>query len=137
LDLTIKETTNKMVFDIYRKPTTSNNIILNDSCHPSEQKLAAIRYFINTIDMYDIGHAEKQRETDILKHIICNNKFHTSILSRIRNNKTKPDSENQRKSWARFAYIGKETSRITRLFKHTNIRIEFTTSNNLGKLLSP
>jgi len=57
LDLTIKTTT-KMIFDIYRKPTTSDNII-PDSCHPSEQKLAAIRYFINRINMYDIGHVEK------------------------------------------------------------------------------
>jgi len=45
LDLTIKMTTTKMVYDIYRKPTTSDNIIPNDSCHPSEQKLAAVRYF--------------------------------------------------------------------------------------------
>jgi len=45
LDLTIKKTTTKMVYDIYRKPTTSDNIIPKDSCHPSEQKLAAVRYF--------------------------------------------------------------------------------------------
>ena len=137
MDLTIKKTTNEMAFNIHRKPTTFDNIIPNDSCHPSEQKLAAIRYFINRIDTYDIGHAEKQRETEILKHIICNNTFHTSILSRIRNNKTKLDSENQRKRRARFTYIRKEKRRITMLFKNTNVRIEFTTSNNLGKLLSP
>jgi len=46
LDLTIKKTPNKMIFDIYRKPATSDNIIPNDSCHPSEHKLATIRYFI-------------------------------------------------------------------------------------------
>ena len=45
LDLTIKKTATKMIYDIYRKTTTSDNIIPNDSCHPSEQKLAAIRYF--------------------------------------------------------------------------------------------
>ena len=45
LDLTIKKTTTKMIYDIYRKTTTSDNIIPNDSCHPSGQKLAEIRYF--------------------------------------------------------------------------------------------
>jgi len=130
----MKKTISKMVFDLYRKPTTSDNIISNDSCHPSEQELAAIRYFINRIDTYDIGHAEKQKETEILKQIVCNNKFHTSILSRIRNSKTKPDSENQRKRWAKFTYIGNETRRIV---QNPNVRKAFTTNNNLGKLLNP
>ena len=128
LDLTIRKTTNKIVFDIYRKPTTSDNIIPNDSYHPSEHKLAAVRYFANRIDRYDVGHAEKQ--------VICNNKFHTSVLNKIKASKTKPDSENQRKRWAKFTYIGKETRRITKLFKNTNVRIAFTTNNNLGKLLN-
>jgi hypothetical protein len=35
-DLTIKKATNKWSFDIYRKPTTSDSIIPNDSCHPLE-----------------------------------------------------------------------------------------------------
>ena len=136
LDLTIKKTTNKMVFDIYRKPTTSDNIIPKDSCHTSEHKLAVIRYFINRIDWNDIAHAEKRREMDILKGIICNNKFHTSVLSRIKDKKTKPDSENQRKIWAKFSNIGIETRRVIKLFKDTNVRIAFTTNNNLGKMLN-
>jgi hypothetical protein len=68
LDLTIKKTTNKLTFDIYRKPTTSDAIICNDSCHPPEHKLAAVRYFINRINTYDLDHAKKQVETDIVKH---------------------------------------------------------------------
>ena len=57
-------------------------------------------------------------------------------MSRIRNSKTKPDSDHQRKRWAKFTYVGKETRRITKLFKNTNVRIAFTTNNNLGKLLN-
>ena len=111
-------------------------IIPNDSCHPSEQKLAAIRYFLNRINTYDIGHAEKQKETEILKQIFYNNKLHNSTFSRIRNSKTKPDSENQRKIWAKFTYVGKETRRITKLFKNINLRIELINKNNIGKLLN-
>jgi hypothetical protein len=117
LDLTIKRTATKMIYNIYKKPTTSDNISPSDSCHPSEQKLAAIQYFLNRINTYDLGHAEKQKETEILKQTVYNNKFHTSILSRIRNSRTKPDSENQRRRWAKFTYVGKETRRITKLFK--------------------
>jgi len=100
-----------LVFYIYRKPTTSDNIIPNDSCHPSEQKLAAMRYFTNRLNTFDIGHAEKQREMEIIKQIISNTKFHTSVLNRFRSNKTKPDSENQQKRWAKFTYIGKRKHR--------------------------
>jgi len=60
LDLTIKTTT-KIIFGTHRKPTTSDIITPNNSCHPSEQKLAAIQYFMNRINMYDTGHAEQQR----------------------------------------------------------------------------
>jgi len=43
LDLTITKTTNNFSFDIYRKYTSTDTIITHDSCHPLEQKLAAIR----------------------------------------------------------------------------------------------
>ena len=42
LDISITKTKEKISFDIYRKETTSDIIIPNDSCHPTEQKLAAI-----------------------------------------------------------------------------------------------
>jgi len=57
-----------MSFDIYRKTTTSDTIIPNDSCHPLEHELAAIRYFANRINTYDMDHVKKDRnihrETD-------------------------------------------------------------------------
>ena len=56
-----------MIYDIYRKPTTSDNISPSDSCDPSKQKLAAIRYFINRINTYDLSHAEKQKKNRYLK----------------------------------------------------------------------
>jgi len=34
-------------FEIYRKPTTTDIIIPNDSCHPKEHKTAAVRYYYN------------------------------------------------------------------------------------------
>jgi hypothetical protein len=39
----------KKSFNIYRKPTATDTIIPNDSCHPSEHKLAAIRYLTNRL----------------------------------------------------------------------------------------
>jgi hypothetical protein len=49
LDITITRKHDSLSFEIYRKPTTTDVIIPNDSCHPSEHKTAAIRYFCNRI----------------------------------------------------------------------------------------
>jgi len=60
LDLSIIKATDKISFGIYRKPTTSDIIIPNDSCHPTEQKLAAMRYFTITINVYDLDHTKNR-----------------------------------------------------------------------------
>jgi hypothetical protein len=36
LDITITKNENLLSFNIYRKPTTTDTIIPNDSCHPPE-----------------------------------------------------------------------------------------------------
>ena len=52
--------TDKIFFDIYKKPTISDVIIPNDSCHPQEQKRAAVRYFSNRINTNDLDTTRKQ-----------------------------------------------------------------------------
>ena len=59
LDITIIKTADRISFDIYRKPTTTDVIIPNDSCHPQEHKMTAIRYFLNRINTYDIDTKRK------------------------------------------------------------------------------
>jgi len=137
LDLSIIQTADKLPFDIYRKPTTSDIIIPNDSCHPTEQKLAAIRYFTNRINTYDLDFTRKQIETNIVKQIIRNNKFDTAILNRFNTGKTKREKDNRQKRLAKFTYIGKERRQVTKLFKNTNVKVAYMTKNNLEKLLKP
>jgi hypothetical protein len=38
LDLTITKDENKLTYEFFRKPTTSDTIIPKDSCHPLEHK---------------------------------------------------------------------------------------------------
>ena len=45
LDITIAKRHDSLLFEIYRKTTTTDVIIPNDLCHPGEQKTAAIRQF--------------------------------------------------------------------------------------------
>ena len=50
LDITIAKEQDKLTFDIYRKPTTTDSIISGDSCHPTEHKMAAVRYLTNRMN---------------------------------------------------------------------------------------
>jgi hypothetical protein len=54
LDVTITNNHNKLTFRIYRKPTNTDLILHNDSCHPNEHKNSAITYLVNHITTYPI-----------------------------------------------------------------------------------
>jgi hypothetical protein len=52
LDITITRNPNNVQYGIYRKPTTTDNIMHNTSCHPIEHKMLAISYLINRMNTY-------------------------------------------------------------------------------------
>ena len=89
LDITIIKVADRISFYIYRKPTTTEVIIPNDSCHPQEHKKPAIRYFLNRVNTYDIDTKRKQAEMDTIKQIIHNNRYDTSVLDNINDKKPK------------------------------------------------
>ena len=93
MDLTLIKTDNNISFNKYRKPTTTDVIIPRDSCHPHENKLAAIRYFLNRANMYDLNITNKQAEIDTIKLILCNNKYDVSILDSL--NCKKPNQKQE------------------------------------------
>jgi hypothetical protein len=52
LDLSIHRKKKQLEFGIYRKPTQTDTIIPNDSCHPHEHKVASINYLMNRVHTY-------------------------------------------------------------------------------------
>jgi hypothetical protein len=46
MDLTIINNKNDLSFEIYRKPTSTDLILHNTSCHPYERKKSAINYML-------------------------------------------------------------------------------------------
>jgi hypothetical protein len=75
LDITIKRNIDKLDFDIYRKPTCTDLIIPQDSNHPNEQKLSAIRFLQNRNSSYLTNESSKQREQKIINQILHNNLY--------------------------------------------------------------
>jgi len=74
LDITITKNPKDLSFGIYRKPTTTDIIIPKDSCHPNEHKTAAIRYYRNRLETYQLTSTNKEKEKEIVEHILANNK---------------------------------------------------------------
>jgi hypothetical protein len=75
LDITIRKQNNQFQTDIYRKPTATDCIIPNGSCHPHEHKTATIQYFANGIATYPLSTIEKEREIKVVKNIMSENRM--------------------------------------------------------------
>jgi hypothetical protein len=72
LDMTIIKEHNKLTFNIYRKPTTTDSIIHNDSCHPNKHIRSAINYLLNRMNTYPLTQGNKDREVTIINEILKN-----------------------------------------------------------------
>jgi hypothetical protein len=137
LDITINKDQDDLWFDIYRKPMTTDTIVPNDSCHPGEHKVAAIRYFHNRLRTYDLAPESRQKEKNTVQQILNNSKYDTSVWDKVNKEKRrKQGDQNEKKRWAKFTYVGNETRLITKLFKNTNIKVRFTANNTIEKRLT-
>jgi hypothetical protein len=91
LDISIAKEQDKLTFDIYRKPTTTDSIIPGDSCHPTEHKMANVRYLINRMNKHYLSTTNKDKGRKIVKHILQENKYDTSIIDMAQ--KLKPEKQ--------------------------------------------
>ena len=136
LDVSINHQDNHFTFNIHRKPTTTDIIIPADSCHPPEQKHAAIKHMINRMNSYNLNHTDKATEQHVIEQILDANGYNTSVIQQI--NKPKRERRNatdKKNRWATFTYFGKETRIITKLFKKSELRIAYKANNKIGQRL--
>ena len=88
LDITITKNPKVLSFGIYRKPTTNDIIIPRDSCHPNEHKTAAITYYRNRLETYQLTPKNKGKK-EIIEQIRANNKYDAHLLKIEQNKKNK------------------------------------------------
>jgi len=62
LEITLLREKDSLSFDVYGKPATTDTIIPNGSCHPSEQKLAAVIFLTNRMETYNLNIINKEKE---------------------------------------------------------------------------
>jgi hypothetical protein len=139
LDLTIIKEHNRLTFNIYRKPTTTDSIIPNDSYHPNEHKKSAIKYLINRINTYPLTHTNRKHELTLISGILKNG-YQQQLTTKLppkKNPQTTQNAQNEKTKWATFTYFSPETQTITNLFRNTNIKVAYKTTNTTGHLLKP
>ena len=103
LDITIAKGHDSLLFEIYRKPTTTDVIIPNDSCHPSEHKTAAIGYSYNRMKSYKLTPESQQKERNMIQQILVNNNYEASTLNTI--SEEKKQNETLKKENGRSSHI--------------------------------
>jgi hypothetical protein len=116
LDITIHRTASKLTYGIYRKPTTTDTMIHQTSCHPQQHKMSGIRYLAHRLHTYPMDKNEMKKESDIIKQMLTNNsyKINNHIIQSIHNNKkttATPRQDHKKEKWAVFTYQGPETQK--------------------------
>jgi hypothetical protein len=82
LNLTIHRKDKKLKFSTYRKPTQTDVIIPNSSCHPYEHKLSGINCILNQLHTYAITKIAKQTEINTIKNILWSNEYNTNPIEK-------------------------------------------------------
>ena len=107
------------------------------SNHPTHHKYTAVRFQFNRLDSYNLQEEEYQHELNIIHNILHNNAFPIKPHKSPTHNPVRPAAPRTTKQkWTSFTYVGKETSYITKLFRRTELKIAFRTTNTIGNLLS-
>ena len=144
LDILIIRKPQQIEIDIFRKPTTTDTTIKYLSNHPMEQKLAAYRYYIERMLRLPLSHSRQLREWQTIRHMATSNNFPITLqhkLNRqIQHKITKPPTTKNTKDntkWATFTFSSPYIRKITNLFRHTNIKIGYKSSNTVAQLTKP
>lgn len=83
LDLNISLINDSLDFNIYRKPTCTNNIIPFDSIHPISQKLASFNFFFHRLFNFPLSTANYNNELHTIFHLAKINNFPYTIINNL------------------------------------------------------
>jgi len=79
----------------------------------------------------------RQKERNKIKQNLISSKYDALTVSSLnKKRKKKQEQDTQKVKWAKFTCVGNETRLITKLFKHTILKIVFTAGNTIDRLLS-
>jgi hypothetical protein len=102
--------------------------------------MAAFRYLIHRMASLPLITKRKKTEWQTVLSIAKNNNFPLHFIEKMKKqiqNKTLKDKTDKNKKWAIFTYHSPIVRKITNLFKHTEIKIAFKTTNTIQQKTRP
>jgi len=145
LDLNIIKTPHRIDLGIYRKETSTDTTIHNTSNHPYERSMAAYRFYIHKLLNIPLTEKEKEKEWNIILNTTINNGFSVisikqlllQMTARQKNFPQNVENTNtDKRPWITFTYHGNYVRKITNMFKKTQIKIAFRTTNTTFQILT-
>jgi hypothetical protein len=144
LDLLITRNLNKLIIDIYRKPTTTNTTIHYKPNHPLKHKISAYRFMLNRLHQLPLSQKQKHQEKNTIIQIAKHNGYPISIIERLnkqiinKNNKTSnTQTQHNNQKWVTFEYHNPIIRKVTNIFRNTRLNITYRVSNTTQNLLKP
>lgn len=141
LDVLVIKNSNKIEFDIYRKPTHVDRYIVNESNHPPSQKRAAFNSMIYRLLNTPLTEDRFKNELNYIKKVAEFNGFSTNLIDNIfRKAKKKHEKKlkttlqpqhEDKKRWISTTYSAISTKIQKSFKKHTDYNVSFKTINNL------
>ncbi|KAI5721655.1 hypothetical protein M8J77_023521 [Diaphorina citri] len=145
LDLTIHITSNKLEFNIYHKPTSTDTCIPHDSTHPQNQKMAAFRAYFNRLLEVPMSEQNTKLELDYIFQIAKNNGYQACTIKKLLHRTMKKFVANQylfhykpqkSRQWRSILFMGKPSYKVAKVIqKHENVNIAFYNKNKLKNLI--
>jgi hypothetical protein len=138
LDITTHRQQYEFEFDIYRKPTTTDHIIPNDSCHPRKHKQSAIRFLINRMEEYPLNNHKQEKELHTIQQILQANHYNNNNIRIHKTNQSTQrhnPEEHKKKKRAIFTYVGPQTRTITKILHKAGLNTAFTTKHTIHNRL--
>lgn len=144
LDLTITRTSNRHTFQIYRKPTHTDTVIPQSSCHPWQHKLAAFYCYIHRLLTVPLSLNDYQKELSIIYQIAITNGYSKQLIDKIIVRKRTSmvnrllyavPPERTQKVRSSIAYVGPVSDKISRTLRRSEVNVAFRTGNSLKRNL--
>jgi hypothetical protein len=79
---------------------------------------------------------KKRIELQTIEQILDSNGYDPSIIEQFNKPKRKDNSTDNKDSWAKFTYFGREIRAITKLFNDTRVQVSYKVNNTINKHLS-
>lgn len=142
LDLLISKKHGHFEYEIYRKPTQTDSIIPNHSCHPSSHKFSAFNSLFTRLFTLPLSNEKFKKEFNIIQHIAKKNGYKNHTIFQIFKkfsfkalNFNYLENTEVTKHFNCISYFGTPSIILSNIFKSFNINVAFRTKSTLNSYL--